>query len=109
MVEYEKTPEEVVLTRLLRLNATLYGIITGIVFGLVIFIATNWLVLKGGEQVGPHLSLLNQFFVGYRVTFMGSLIGFGYAFVCGGVGGYLVVSMYNWIVGLRDGNSQSHA
>ena len=76
-----KPPEEIVLTRLLRLNATVQGIVTGLVFGLVIFIATNWLTLKGGRVVGPHLALLSQFFIGYRVTFVGSLIGFAHGFV----------------------------
>jgi hypothetical protein len=93
----------VVLTRLLRVNAMVSGIVTGIVAGLAIFIATNWLVLKGGEVVGPHLALLGQFFIGYRVTFVGSLIGFVYAFVCGFLGGYFIARMYNWIAALREG------
>jgi len=97
----EKALEEVVLTRILRLNATVQGLVSGIVAGFVIFIATNWLVLKGGYVVGPHLSLLSQFFIGYRVTFLGSLIGFAYGFGCGFIGGYLVARMYNWIAGFR--------
>ena len=98
--------EEVVLTRLLRLNATVQGVVTGIVAGLGIFIVTNWLVLKGGEVAGPHLSLLGQFFVGYRVTFAGSLIGAAYGFACGFVGGYLIARMYNWFASLRNGKSR---
>ncbi len=98
--------EEVVLTRLLRLNATVQGVVTGIVGGLGVFIATNWLVLKGGEVVGPHLSLLGQFFIGYRVTFVGSLIGFAYAFVCGFIGGYFVARVYNRLIDIRDGRRQ---
>ena len=47
MVEHTQALEEVVLTRLLRLNVTVQGIVTGIVAGLGLFIATNWLVLKG--------------------------------------------------------------
>ena len=97
----EKALEEVVLTRILRLNATVQGLVSGIVAGFVIFIATNWLVLKRGYVVGPHLSLLSQFFIGYRVTFLGSLIGFAYGFGCGFIGGYLVARMYNWIAGFR--------
>src|SRR5215472_5087703 len=65
--------EKLVLTRLLRLNATLQGVVTGTVVGLGVFIATNWLLLKGGEVVGPHLSLLGQFFIGYRVKSFGKL------------------------------------
>jgi len=101
MTNDENDLEKVVLTRLLRLNATVQGFVTGTIAGLVVFIATNWLVLKGGYVVGPHLSLLSQFFIGYRVTFVGSLIGFAYGFGCGFIGGYLVARMYNWIAGFR--------
>ena len=108
MVGDEKVFEEVVLIRILRLNATVQGLVSGIVAGFVIFIATNWLVLKGGYVVGPHLSLLSQFFIGYRVTFLGSLIGFAYGFGCGFIGGYLVARMYNWIAGLKEGKRLGH-
>src|SRR5262245_32465437 len=102
MGDDKKDLEKVVLTRLLRLNATVQGFVTGIIAGLAVFIATNWLILRGGDVVGPHLSLLSQFFIGYRVTFVGSLLGFAYAFVAGFVVGYLVARMYNWIAELRE-------
>ncbi|HXH09777.1 MAG TPA: hypothetical protein VNP04_08465 [Alphaproteobacteria bacterium] len=103
MKEDRETLEEVVLTRLLRLNATVQGIATGIVAGLGVFIATNLLVLKGGEVIGPHLSLLGHFFIGYRVTLAGSLVGFAYAFIYGFAGGYLVARLYNRIADFREG------
>ena len=81
--------------RILRLDAVAQGVTVGIVAGLVVFLATNWLVLKGGPVVGPNLALLSQFFFGYHVTFLGSLIGFGWAFAYGCVGGYLVSRIYN--------------
>jgi len=108
MAESKQVLEEVVLTQLLRLNATVQGIVTGIVSGLVVFIATNWLVLKGGLVVGPHLSLLSHFFIGYRVTFVGSLIGFAYGFLCGFAIGYLVAWMYNSIASLRESKARGH-
>lgn len=108
MPGHEKDLEEVVLTRLLRLNVAVCGLLTGLLAGLAVFIATNWLVLKGGNVVGPHLSLLGQFFIGYRVTFLGSLIGFAYAFVCGFVAGFFISWMYNRLVDLRWGNGQGH-
>jgi hypothetical protein len=101
MTNDETDLEKVVLTRLLRLNAMVQGIVTGVVAGLGIFIATNWLVLKGGDVVGPHLSLLANFFIGYQVSFFGSLIGFVYGFLSGFVIGYFVARMYNWVVSLR--------
>jgi ABC-type dipeptide/oligopeptide/nickel transport system permease subunit len=51
--------------------------------------------LKGGENVGQHLSLLSQFFPGYRVTFLGSLVGFAYAFLTGFIIGVVLGSVYN--------------
>jgi len=104
----EKALEEVILSRIMKLNATVQGFVTGTIAGFVILVATNWLVLKGGYVVGPHLSLLSQFFIGYRVTFFGSLIGFAYAFVAGFIGGYLIARMYNWIAGLREDKRFGH-
>jgi uncharacterized protein (DUF2062 family) len=95
--------DKLVLTRLMRLNATVHGIVTGLIMGLGICFATNWLVLKGGDVVGPHLSLLGQFFIGYQVNFVGSLIGSIYGFACGYVIGYGITRMYNRIVDLREG------
>ena len=94
--------EKLVLTRVMRLNARIQGVVAGIVAGLGIFIATNWLVIKGGDVVGPHLALLSEFFIGYRVTFFGSVIGFAYGFVTGFIIGYGVARTYNGIVGLKD-------
>ena len=81
--------------RIVRLEAVVQGIAWGFIAGIGLFVATNWLVLKGGAVIGPHLRLLAQFFVGYDVTFRGSLIGFAYAFVCGFVAGYVVSVVYN--------------
>jgi hypothetical protein len=94
--------EEILLTRALHLNATVQGLATGLVAGLAVFIATNWLILKGGDVVGPHLALLGQFFIGYRVTFVGSLVGFAYAFAGGYLVGYCVARMYNAVARRRD-------
>src|SRR5918992_5879444 len=90
--------QDAVLVQLLYLNAKVQGVVLGLFFGLAIFVATNWLVLKGGEVIGPHLALLGQFFIGYDVSFVGSLIGFAYGFVYGFIFGYFVAWMYNQIV-----------
>ena len=104
-----KTLDQIVLTRVLRLNAVVQGVVTGVVAGLGVFIATNWLVLKGGDVVGPHLSLLSNFFIGYRVSFVGSLIGCTYGFVAGFAVGYFVARMYNWIAIRREDKARSQA
>ncbi len=102
MAQSEAWPEDVALTRLLRLNAVFTGLATGALCGLAIFLATNWLVLKGGPVVGPHLALLGQFFIGYRVTFAGSLVGLVYGFCCGFAAGFAVAWIHNHVVTYRE-------
>lgn len=80
---------------LLRLNERAWGIAFGLLLGLGLFIATNVLVLRGGDVVGPHLGLIGVYLPGYRVTFVGSLIGFVYMFVIGYGLGRVVGAVYN--------------
>jgi len=94
--------EQIVLLRVMRLNAIVHGVVAGLFVGLGIFAATNWLVVKGGKTVGPHLALLGQFFIGYEVTFAGSLIGFGYGFVFGFLTGFFIAAMYNRLADFRE-------
>jgi hypothetical protein len=93
---------ELARVRLLRLDAIAQAITIGLLAGIVVFGATNWLILKGGDVVGPNLALLAQFFPGYRVTFLGSLIGFVWAFVYGAAAGYFVSSVYNRLAARRE-------
>jgi hypothetical protein len=83
----------------LRINARAWGISTGLLLGFGVFLATNLLVLRGGANVGQHLQLLAIYFPGYTVTFVGSLIGFVYAFVVG----YGVGRIIGWIYALAAG------
>jgi hypothetical protein len=102
--------EEKLFQGILRLNAKIWGLVCGVLLGLAIFIATNWLVIKGGHidavtgdyVVGPHLQLLSQFFIGYRVSFFGSIIGFLWGFLLGTLGGALIGWIYNKIVDMRN-------
>ena len=55
---------------------------------MLLFLATLILVLKGGDVVGPKLELLENYFPGYSVTLPGSLLGLGYGFFSGFVGGW---------------------
>lgn len=78
-----------------RLNGRAWGIALGILFGVGLFVATNVLVLRGGEKVGTHLGLLSIYFPFYDVSFLGSLLGFVYAFVVGYATGRIVCAVYN--------------
>ncbi len=98
--ETRKKEAEKLFGGVLWLNAKAFGLVLGLLSGLILFTATNWLVIKGGDQVGPHLSLLSQYFIGYSVSFLGSLVGFAYAFAIGAASGTLIGWIYNKIVEL---------
>lgn len=97
-----KKQEEKLFKSILWLNTKAMSLGLGLLFGLVIFLATNWLLLKGGDPVGPHLALLSQFFIGYRVSLLGSIIGFAYGFALGTLCGALISWIYNVIVRFRN-------
>ena len=66
-----------------KLDRRAFGLALGTVTGLGLFLATIFLVVKGGAHVGSHLELLDQYFPGYRVTPTGSILGLVYGFVLG--------------------------
>jgi tetrahydromethanopterin S-methyltransferase subunit G len=90
--------EKLIVQSLAKLDGFALGISLGTLFGLVIFFATNILIIKGGDIVGPNLVLLNQYFIGYEITFTGSLIGLVYGFVSGFILGWLIAFLRNFVV-----------
>jgi len=66
-----------------KLDRLALGLSTGMIAGMLFFLATLILVIKGGAIVGPNLQLLSNFFPGYSVSFLGSLLGLGYGFITG--------------------------
>jgi hypothetical protein len=83
------------LNTLLRLNARAWGIAIGLLLGAGLFIATVLLIMKGGQTVGPHLSLIGSYLPGYSVTWGGAFVGFVYLFVIGYAIGRIIGGVYN--------------
>ena len=104
MAQPNQALEDLIFTRTVRLNATIQGIVTAVLTGTGLFLATLWLVIKGGDVVGPRLSLLNQFFPGYQVSFLGSFVGLAYGALVGFVVGYSVALIYNWLLHMTERN-----
>lgn len=109
MTTYSQMEGEKLFKVILRMNSKVFGLVLGLLTGLVIFVATNWLVIGGGHTdesghpvVGPHLQLLSQFFIGYSVSFLGSFIGFAYGFACGTLAGASIGAIYNKLVQFRN-------
>lgn len=83
-----------------RMDKLAFAVATGTAAGLALFLATAWLVVKGGTVVGPHLRLLAQYFPGYTVTFHGSFVAFSYSFFWGFLGGWLFAYLRNFFLAL---------
>jgi len=86
---------ELIQAALVRMRARSTALVFGMVGGAGILLATWWLVVRGGEQVGPHLSLLSNYFPGYTVTWLGGFVGFAYGALVGAIFGWTLASLYN--------------
>jgi hypothetical protein len=84
-----------------RIQAAVLALVFGLMGGAGLFLMTVWLLLKGGETVGPHLALLSNFFLGYSVTWKGSIVGFFWGALVGALIGWAIGKLYNRIVGIR--------
>jgi len=93
-----KLQEEVLVRVFARMDKLAFAISVGTVSGLLIFLATLWLVIKGGGVIGPNLRLLEQYFIGYTVTIQGACLAFGYSFVWGFLFGWLFAYLRNLIL-----------
>ena len=109
MTDRTQLPERLGLTRRRRLTPTAQAAIGGLAAGLGLFVATNWVALMGGEVVRRLLVLLGQAFVGYSVSFVGSLMGLVYGFIFGFCATYWVVVFYTSLADLNKGPHQGRA
>jgi hypothetical protein len=98
------TPRERELLRraTARLRTGVLALVFGLVAGVGLAFATAWLLLRGGEVVGPHLGLLAQFYPGYTVSWPGVAVGFLYGLATGTLLGLIVGTVYNGIAERRD-------
>lgn len=80
---------------LARLHARAWGVATGLLMALSFAAATLALVIRGGADMGRHLSLFSVFFPGYSVSLHGAAVGFVYVFVIGYALGRLTGTLYN--------------
>lgn len=96
-----KLEQELIHTAIVRLRARVMAMVFGMVSGTGLFLATVTLLARRGDDVGPHLALLNNFFPGYTVTWPGAFIGFAYGALSGAIIGWSVAWIYNQVVDKR--------
>jgi hypothetical protein len=95
------------LTKLfVKLDRVAFGLSVGAASGLVLLLATLFVVLGDKPFVRPILGLLGQYFPGYSVTPSGTVVGLAYGFIVGFVGGWSFAFLRNaclflWVAVLR--------
>jgi len=97
----EEQERALLRTAVARLRASILAIVFGLAAGAGLFTATIWLVIRGGENVGTHLQLLNNYFPGYSVTWGGAFIGLFYGCLTGAAVGWVFAWLYNRIADSR--------
>jgi hypothetical protein len=100
-IQEQVESERLLETMLRRLNARVLGLTLGALAATGLFLATNILILRGGDHPGQLLARLSWYFPFYEVTFVGSLIGAFWAFLWGFIGGTIISLVYNVVAGLR--------
>ncbi len=69
----------------MKLNVGAFAVAFGLWWGVGLFIATWWLIATGGVTGEP--TIIEQFYLGYSFTPVGSFIGLAWGVVCGAVCG----------------------
>lgn len=93
--------QEAIQRAVIRLRAAILALVCGLLAGAGLFLATAWLVIRGGPNVGQHLALLRNYLPGYTVSWAGAVLGLVYGFIVGAGAGWLTGWIYNWLVELR--------
>lgn len=90
--------DELIVETFARLDPLALGVSLGSVTGVLLFLATVILLLKGGPVIGPRLGLLGNFFFGYQVTWTGAFLVMVQGAIGGFILGYLIAVCRNWII-----------
>jgi protoporphyrinogen oxidase len=77
------------------MNALIMAAIGALFVGSGLWLATAILLLRGGETIGPNLSLLSIFLPGYEISWTGAWIGALWGALVGGVSGAVLYWSYS--------------
>ncbi|HUX32558.1 MAG TPA: bacteriophage holin [Gemmatimonadaceae bacterium] len=80
----------------MKLNVKAFGMACGLMWGLTLFIATWWVIMRTGASGSP--TMIGRVYIGYTVSTVGSFIGLAWGLVDGWIGGMIFAWLYNWFV-----------
>jgi hypothetical protein len=82
----------------MKLRIRAFGLTTGIVLGLAVFLLTMVYLIFNYES--STLVKLHKVFPGFDITFVGGVLGLVWGFVYGVIGGAIFAWLYNKLQGL---------
>jgi len=97
-IEEDMDLNDILTAAFARLDSVALGLAVGIVCGIGLFFATAVLLLKSGDTIGPRLALLQHYLIGYRITWIGSLVGLMEATIVGYVIGHVCAWLHNTLI-----------
>jgi hypothetical protein len=85
----------------MRISGPGLGLGLGALAAIQLFLATNWLVVRGTAPYSENAALLGQYLYGYTVSFVGSLIGCVQVFAMAFLASVFIAVVYNAIAARR--------
>jgi len=83
----------------MKLNLAAFALTCAIFWSMMVFLLTWWLILREGPT--GDVTLLGRIYPGYRITYLGSLVGLGWGFLDGLIGGAVFAWLYNFLARAR--------
>lgn len=80
----------------MKLSKKSFGLAAGILWGVAVFAVTNILSIRGSE--GTVIIGLKNIYLGYSLSFLGSIIGLIWGFINGFIAGWLLALLNNLFV-----------
>ena len=78
----------------MKLKPNALGLTAGIIWGVGLMLVTWWSLILYPTG-GAILQLIGRFYIGYSVSFLGSIIGLIWGFIDGLICGYIFALLYN--------------
>ena len=94
--------EDVLRSAFARYDPVALGVAFAVVGGSGLFLAAAALLLQPGEEVGPTLSLLGNYLLGFEASWGGAVIGLVEAGLGGFGMGYVLARAINLVVGWQE-------
>jgi hypothetical protein len=82
----------------MKINVKAFALAAGLWWGVGLFALTWWMILFQGATGDP--TVIGRVYRGYSLSPIGSLIGLGWGFVDGLIGGAIVAWLYNRVANI---------